>query len=58
MKMNYLNYLETEHIINIMLALYSDYQEQMRSIIDVMSTSEWKAIIAILQNNSVKAKDI
>ncbi len=57
-KMNYLNYSKTEHIINMMLALHSDHQEQMRSIIDVMSTSEWEAIITILQKNSVKTKDI
>ncbi len=57
-KMNYLNYSKTEHIINMMLALHSDHQEQMRSIIDVMSTSEWEAIITILQKSSVKTKDI
>ncbi len=58
MKTNYLNYLKTEHIINMMLALHSDYQEQMRSIVDVMSTSEQEMIIIILQKNSVKTKDI
>ncbi len=42
----------------MMLALYSDHQEQMRSIINVMSTSEWEVIIAISQKNSVKTKDI
>ncbi len=57
-KTNYLNYLETEHIIDIMLALHSDHQEQMRSIIDVTLTSEREATIAISQKNSVKAKDI
>ena len=56
--MNYLNYLKTEHIINMMLTLHSDYQEQMRSIVDVMLTSEWEAIITISQKNSVKTKDI
>ncbi len=56
--MNYLNYLKTEHIINMMLTLYSDHQEQMRSIVDVMLTSEWEAIITISQKNSVKTKDI
>ncbi len=58
MKTNYLNYLETEHIIDMMLALHSDRQEQMRSIIDMTLTSEREAIIAISQKNSVKAKDI
>ncbi len=33
-------------------------KEQMRSIIDVTSMSEWEAIITILQKNSVKMKDI
>ncbi len=42
----------------MMLALHSDCQEQMRSVIDVMLTSEWEAIITILQKNSVKTKDI
>ena len=56
--MNYLNYLETEHIINMILTLYSDCQEQMRSVIDVMLMNEWEVIIAILQKNSVKTKDI
>ena len=56
--MNYLNYLKIEHIINMMLTLHSDHQRQMRSVIDVMSTSEQEAIIAILQKNSVKMKDI
>ncbi len=57
-KMNYLNYLKTEHIINIMLTLHSDHQEQMKSVVDVMLMSEQKMIIAILQKNSVKMKDI
>ena len=57
-KTNYLNYLKTEHIIDMMLALHSDHQRQMRSIIDVMLMSEWEVIIIILQKNSVKAKDI
>ncbi len=56
--MNYLNYLKTKHIIDMMLALYSDHQEQMRSIVDVMSMSERETIIAISQKNSVKTKDI
>ncbi len=56
--MNYLNYLKTEHIIDMILALHSDYQEQMRSIVDVMLTNEQETIIAILQKNSVKTKDI
>ncbi len=56
--MNYLNYLETEHIIDMMLALHSDHQEQMRSIIDMTSTSERETIIVISQKNSVKTKDI
>jgi len=42
----------------MMLALYSDRQEQMRSVVDVTSTSERETIIAISQKNSVKAKDI
>jgi len=56
--MNYLNYLKTEHIINMMLALHSDHQKQIRSIVDMMSTSERKMIIIISQKNSVKTKDI
>ncbi len=56
--MNYLNYLETEHIINMMLALHSDHQEQLRSVVNVTSTSEREMIIAISQKNSVKTKDI
>ena len=57
-KTNYLNYLETEYIIDMMLVLHSDRQKQMRSIIDVTSMSEWEAIIAISQKNSVKMKNI
>ncbi len=57
-KINYLNYLKTKHIIDIMLTLHSDHQRQMRSIINIMLTSEWKMIIIILQKNSVKMKDI
>jgi len=56
--MNYLNYLKTEHIIDMMLTLYSDYQKQMRSIINMISMSEREIIITILQKNSVKTKDI
>ncbi len=56
--MNYLNYLKTKHIIEMMLTLYSDHQKQMRSVVDVMLTSEWEAIIIILQKNSVKMKNI
>ncbi len=57
-KTNYLNYLETEHIIDMMLALHSDHQRQIRSIINVMLTSKREMIIIILQKNSVKMKDI
>ncbi len=42
----------------MMLALYSDRQKQMRSVVDMMSMSEWEAIIAILQKNSIKTKNI
>ena len=58
MKINYLNYLKTKHIINMMLTLHSDHQEQMRSVIEMTLMSEREMIIAILQKNSVKAKDI
>ena len=58
MKTNYLNYLKIEHIINMMLALHSDHQEQMRSIINVTLMNKWETIIVILQKNSVKTKDI
>ena len=57
-KTNYLNYLETEHIIDMMLMLHSDCQKQMRSIVDVMSMSERETIITILQKNSIKTKNI
>ncbi len=57
-KTNYLNYLKTEHIINMMLALHFDCQKQMRSIIDMMSMSKQEAIIVISQKNSVKTKNI
>ena len=57
-KTNYLNYIETEHIINMMLTLYSDYQEQMRSVVDMILMSERETIIIISQKNSVKTKDI
>jgi len=50
--------LKTEHIIDMMLTLHFNHQKQMRSIVDVMLTSEQKMIIAILQKNSVKTKDI
>ncbi len=56
--MNYLNYSETKHIIDMMLMLHFDYQEQMRSVVDMISISEWEVIIIILQKNSVKTKDI
>ena len=56
--MNYLNYLKTEHIINMMLALHSDHQEQMRSVVNITSMNEREMIIAISQKNSVKMKDI
>jgi len=41
-----------------MPALHPDRQGQMRSVVDVTSTSEREAIIAISQKNSVKTKDI
>ncbi len=41
-----------------MLALHSDHQRQMMSIIDVMSMSEREMNIAILQKNSIKMKNI
>ena len=56
--MNYLNYLETKHIINMMLMLHSDHQKQMRSIINMMLMNEQEMIIIISQKNSVKIKDI
>ncbi len=58
MKTNYLNYLETEHIIDMMLMLHLNHQEQMRNVVDVMLMSEREMIITILQKNSVKTKDI
>jgi len=42
----------------MMLALYSDHQKQMMSVIDVMSVSEQEASITILQKNSIKTKNI
>ncbi len=42
----------------MMLALHSDHQKQMRSIIDVTLMSEQEMITTILQKNSVKTKDI
>ncbi len=42
----------------MMLALHSDHQEQMMSIVDVMSASEREVNIAILQKNSIKTKNI
>ncbi len=56
--MNYLNYLKTEYIIDMILTLNSDYQRQMRSIVNMISMSEWETIITILQKNSVKTKNI
>ncbi len=41
-----------------MLALHSDHQRQMRSVVNVMSMSERETIIAILQKNSIKMKNI
>ncbi len=42
----------------MMLVFHSDHQKQMRSVVDVMLTSEREVIIVILQKNSVKTKDI
>jgi len=42
----------------MMLALHSDHQKQMMSIINVTSVSEREASIAILQKNSIKTKNI
>jgi len=42
----------------MMLTLHFDHQKQMRSIIDATLMSEQEMIIAILQKNSVKTKDI
>ncbi len=41
-----------------MLALHSDHQEQMMSIVNVMSASEREMSITILQKNSIKTKNI
>ncbi len=41
-----------------MLALHSDHQKQIRSVVDMISTSERETITAILQKNSVKTKNI
>ena len=41
-----------------MFRLHSDHQEQMMSIVDVMSASEREVNIAILQKNSIKTKNI
>jgi len=42
----------------MMLALHSDYQEQMMSVIDVMSMSKRETSIVILQKNLIKTKNI
>ncbi len=42
----------------MMLTLHSDHQKQMRNVINVTSTNEREAIIALSQKNSVKTKDI
>jgi len=42
----------------MMLALHSDRQEQMMSVINMMSASEREANIAILQKNSIQTKNI
>ncbi len=49
---------ETKHIIDMMLALHSDCQRQIRSVVNVMSMSERETIITILQKNSIKTKNI
>ncbi len=41
-----------------MLALHSDHQEQMMSVIDVMSISKRETSIVILQKNLIKTKNI
>ena len=41
-----------------MLVFHSDCQEQIMSIIDVMSASEREVSIVILQKNSIKTKNI
>jgi len=42
----------------MMLALHSDRQEQIMSVINMMSASEREANIAILQKNSIQTKNI
>jgi len=42
----------------MMLALHPDRQGQMRSVVDATLTNKRETIIATLQKNSVKAKDI
>jgi len=42
----------------MMLALHSDHQKQMMSIVDVTSANERETSIATLQKNSIKAKNI
>ncbi len=42
----------------MMLALHSDHQEQMMSVIDVMSMSKRETSIVILQKNLIKTKNI
>ncbi len=42
----------------MMLALHSDHQRQIMSIINMMSMSERKMSITILQKNSIKTKNI
>ena len=41
-----------------MLALHSDHQRQMMSVVDVMSVSEREVSITISQKNSIKTKNI
>ncbi len=42
----------------MMLTLHSDHQKQIRSIVNATSMSEREMIIAILQKNSIKTKNI
>jgi len=42
----------------MMLALHSDHQRQMMSIINMISANEREVSIAILQKNSIKTKNI
>ncbi len=42
----------------MMLMLHSDYQRQMMSIVNIMSMSERKMSIIILQKSSIKTKNI